>query len=182
MHNVIRASDRTVAAAFAAAVGRLHGLLPGVLARIPETFIGFALINGFTFAVDLTLLWVGHGVLRVPYPIAVTLSYGLASVLAFVLNKVLNFRAHGNTAVQSTRYLVVVASNYLIWILAFSTLLEWAGVQYQVSRIVAACCEGIYIYLLVRWWVFRPARGPIAARRVLTPAEEPSRSVHHPVG
>lgn len=163
------------AATFAALVARLHGLLPGPLRRIPTTFVGFTLINGFTFAVDLTLLWLTHGLLHVAYPVAVTVSFGLASILAFVLNKLLNFRAHGNTAVQSTRYLVVIVSNYLLWILGFSSLLEWLGVQYQVARVLAACCEGIYIYALVRWWVFRPRPGPIAARRVLMPAEDANR-------
>lgn len=143
---------------FAGFVHAVHGRLPRWLRVVPPTFIGFAVINGFTFGVDMLLLWLSHGIAAIPYPLAVSASFGAASVLAFFLNKVLNFRAHGNTGPQSVKYLVVIVSNYVIWILAFSSLLEWAGVQYQVSRIVAACVEGAYIYLLSRLWVFRPRK------------------------
>lgn len=133
----------------------LHGWLPGPLARIPLTFIGYALINSFTFCVDMVLLWLTHGQLHIHYPVAVTVSFGLAAALAFVLNKVLNFRAHGDLARQSGKYTFVIVSNYVIWILLFSWLLEWLGVHYLIARFVAACCEGLYIYLLSRAWVFR---------------------------
>lgn len=141
---------------FAAFVGAVHRVLPGVLHLIPQTFIGFAFINSFTFGVDLVLLWLTHGVLGIAYPLAVSGSYAAASVLAFFLNKILNFRAHGNTGSQSAKYLFVIVSNYVIWILGFSSFLEWAGVHYQVARVTAACVEGAYIYLLARFWVFRP--------------------------
>lgn len=141
---------------FAAFVDKVHSVLPGVLRHVPHTFIGFAFINSFTFGIDLLLLWLSHGIGGIAYPLAVTGSYGAASVLAFFLNKILNFRAHGQTGSQSAKYLVVIISNYLIWILAFSSLLEWAGVYYQVARVTAACIEGAYIYLLSRFWVFRP--------------------------
>lgn len=159
------------ARSFAAFVDRLHGLLPGILSRIPTTFIGFAIINLFTFGVDLILLWISHGVLHLPYPLAVSASFGLASVLAFFLNKLMNFRAHGDTASQSGKYLVVIVSNYVIWILAFSSLLEWLGVWYPIARVTAACVEGIYIYTLARFWVFREQRSvPVSPHA----AEEPS--------
>ncbi|MGA4508084.1 GtrA family protein [Propionibacteriaceae bacterium G1746] len=145
---------------FGAVVGAIHSWLPGVLRRIPRTFIGFAIINSFTFGVDMLLLSLTHGVGHVPYPVAVSISYGGASLLAFVLNKVLNFRSHGQAARQSARYTFVVVSNYVIWILGFSTLLEVLGVQYQVARVSAALIEGAYIYLLSRFWVFGRRRTP----------------------
>lgn len=165
---------------FAALTQRVHGWLPGALSRIPRTFVGFAMINSFTFCVDLLLLWLTHGVGGLPYPFSVTISFGLASVLAFFLNKVLNFRARGNTATQSTKYLLVIVSNYLIWILAFSSVLEWAGVHYQLSRIIAALIEGAYIYTLSRFWVFPPKRRKKASHAVgaddepIRPDAEPS--------
>ena len=149
-------------------------MLPGVLRHIPHTFIGFAFINSFTFGVDLVLLWLTHGVFGVEYPLAVSGSYAAASVLAFFLNKILNFRAHGHTGSQSAKYLFVIVSNYVIWILGFSSFLEWAGVHYQVARVTAACIEGAYIYLLARFWVFRP---PTERLSVPDPAEAATESV-----
>lgn len=159
---------------FAALVLRVHGVLPGLLRLLPLTFVGFAMINGFSFGVDLVLLWVTHGVAGLGYPLAVSLSYGLASVLAFFLNKILNFRAHGDTGTQSAKYLFVVVSNYVIWILGFSSLLEWAGVHYQVARVTAACIEGLYIYLLSRFWVFPRGRG-LSPAPVAVPSESAQR-------
>src|ERR1700744_2477971 len=61
---------------------RYHALMAAIVARLPfglsrivaPSFLGFAIINGFTFSVDLGLLSLCHGVLRWPYPAAVTLS------------------------------------------------------------------------------------------------------------
>lgn len=131
--------------------------LPVWLARlVPATFIGFAVINLAAFGLDMLLLWLSHGRLGWPYPVAVSISYGAASVFAFVLNKWLNFQSHGFLGRQSSAYAVTAVSNYVIWILGFSWLLESLGVHYQVARVVSACIEGVYLYVLARFWVFRP--------------------------
>ncbi|WP_328701935.1 GtrA family protein [Aestuariimicrobium ganziense] len=155
-------TDGRAALAFARLTQRIHAVLPGALKAIPVTFIGYAIINGSAFGLDMAFLSVFHGWGAITYPIAVTLGYALASVYAFLLNRWLNFRAHGQFARQSARYTFTIVSNYVIWILGFSTLLEHLGVQYQVARFTAACIEGIYIYVLLRWWVFRKARSNAA--------------------
>lgn len=146
---------RTSAAdSFARITARLHGWLPRWLRWMPVTGIGFCILGLTTFAFDLVLLSIFKAWLHLSYPLSVTLGYLGASALNFVLNKWLNFRSHGHVAAQSGKQLVVVISNYVIWILGFSTLLDHLGVQYQVARVVAACVEGVYIYLLMNLWVF----------------------------
>lgn len=167
---ILRAHGPT-AEAFSAFTSAVHTCLPQWLRRVlPATFIGFALINSCTFFLDLVFLWLTHAVMGINYPVAVSVSFGLAAMIAFFFNKVLNFRSHGDMGKQSTKYALVIVSNYLIWIVGFSTLLEWLGVHYLVSRIVAACCEGIYIYLCSRLWVFRPGTRGARARRSTVPA------------
>lgn len=143
------------ARAFKRFTGAVHGVLPGPLKRIPETFIGYAVINGSAFALDMGLLSIFYSYTPLPYPIAVTVGYGIASVYAFIINRWLNFRSHGHVGAQSAKYVVVMVSNYVIWILGFSWLMKHWGVQFQLARFLAACIEGIYIYVLLRWWVFR---------------------------
>lgn len=133
---------------------QLHALLPSFLSWIPVTWIGFAILGLTGFLIDIVVLAILHGGIGVPYPISVTLGYAVASVTNFFLNRWLNFQAHGNIAKQSGKQLVVIVSNYLIWILGFSTILEMAGVQYLVARVVSACVEGLYQYLMMRLWVF----------------------------
>ncbi|WP_166646667.1 GtrA family protein [Enemella evansiae] len=144
----------TAANTFARLTARMHRSLPRGLRWIPATGLGFCILGLTTFAFDLVLLSIFKSWLHMSYPLAVTLGYLGASILNFILNKWLNFRSHGHVASQSSKQLVVVVSNYVIWILGFSTLLDHLGVQYQVARVVAACIEGVYIYLLMNLWVF----------------------------
>lgn len=158
--------DGSAARAFSVLTGRIHSWLPGILGKlIPQTFVGFALINSTTFTLDMILLWLTRGVLGLPYPVSVTVSFGTAATLAFFLNKILNFRARGDIGKQSSKYVLVLISNYVFWILGFSSLLVWLGVNFLVARVLAGIAEGIYIYLCSRLWVFRK-RG---SRRVTPP-------------
>lgn len=152
--------DGVAARRFARFTSGVHNALPTRLKPLlPPTFIGYALIQTTAFAIDMAFLSLFHGNAQISYPVAVTLGYVIAACIGFIINRWLNFREHGDLGKQSGKYAVVIVTNYLIWILAFSSLLEWAGVQYQISRFTAACIEGIYIYLLMRFWVF-PKRSP----------------------
>jgi len=145
----VTASDR-----FSSVTSWLHRRLPKFLKWIPETAIGFAMISMTGFLIDIGILTLLHGAAHMWYPLAVTLGYGTSSVVNFFLNRWLNFQMHGNIGRQSGRQLVVVISNYVIWILGFSTVLEVLGVQYQAARLISACAEGLYLYVMMRLWVF----------------------------
>jgi hypothetical protein len=72
---------------------RFHRFCVATVARLPwhlnsvvaPTFLGFALINGLTFGVDLPPLSGLHAGLRLPIPFAVYLAAVLANYLAFIL-------------------------------------------------------------------------------------------------
>lgn len=127
----------------------------GLNSVVAPTFLGFVLINSFTFGVDLTILTLLHSGLGAPLPIAVTVGYACAFGLAYVLNRVFNFRSHADVGPQMTVYVVVVVINYLAFILGVSNALAALGVEYHLARIVAGGCEAIYMYSAMRWVVFR---------------------------
>ncbi|OKH83163.1 polysaccharide synthesis protein GtrA [Mycobacterium sp. ST-F2] len=130
--------------------------LPFGLKRIvAPTFLGFALINGCTFAVDLLLLTGLRDGLGLPLAVAVTVSYACAFGLSYVLNRTFNFSSHAAVGPQLAVYVVVVAVNYLAFILGLSTGLAALGVEYHVARITAGACEAAYMYAAMRWIVFR---------------------------
>jgi len=130
--------------------------LPLGLSRIvPPTLLGFAVINGFTFAVDLTLLAILHSVLDLPLWLSISLAYTCAFGLSYVLNRMFNFRSHAVVGPQVAVYAVVVLINYLAWILGVGAGLASLGVDYRLSRIVAGACEAVYMYCAMRWIVFR---------------------------
>ena len=147
--------DGPAALWFARFTIRVREALPAWLSRmLPITFIGYALINGSAFLLDMGLLTIIGHFWRLPYSVAFSIGYALASIYAFILNRWLNFREHGDLGKQSGKYVFVIVSNYLIWIVGFASVLDWLGVQLQVARVMAACLEGIYIYLMLRLWVF----------------------------
>jgi putative flippase GtrA len=127
----------------------------GLASLVAPTFLGFVLINGFTFGVDLLLLTVLHGAIRVPVPIAVTVAYAGAFALSYVLNRTMNFQSHGAVGPQLAVYVLVVAVNYFAFILGVSSALTALGVQYHLARIFAGVCEAAYMYSAMRWVVFR---------------------------
>jgi putative flippase GtrA len=131
----------------------------GLSTVIEPNMLGYLLINLCTFFIDLTLFAVFHGRLRWPIPVAVTCSYGTASVISYILNRVLNFRSHADVGRQFPVYVAVSASNYLIFVLGLTYLLSSVGVYYLLSRVFAACCEGVYLYCMMRWIVFRDVTG-----------------------
>jgi putative flippase GtrA len=164
-------------ARFAAAMTAVTRKLPfGLSGVVAPSVVGYLLINLCTFFIDLGLLGVFHGGLRWPVQAAVTLSYGTASMISYVANRVLNFRSHGALGRQLPVYVAIMVSNYLIFVLGLTTGLTAAGLYYELSRVVAALCEGVYLYCCMRWIVFRDAWRPAAATgsatggRAATPA------------
>ena len=148
--------DMAHQARFAAAMTAITRRLPfGLSEVVAPSLVGYLLINLCTFFVDLGLLGLFHGTLRWPIPAAVTLSYGTASVLSYLLNRVLNFRSHEYVGRQFLVFAAVSGSNYLIFVLGLTDLLSAAGVYYELSRVLAACCEAVYLYCMMRWVVFR---------------------------
>jgi putative flippase GtrA len=145
------------------AVERFHRFCVKVVARLPlglssvvaPTFLGFCLINSCTFGVDLVLLYVMHGWLNLPVPIAVTVAYACAFALSYVLNRIFNFQSHAPVGPQLSIYVVVVVVNYLAFILGLVSLLTYLGIDYRIARLMAGACEAVYMYSMMRWVVFR---------------------------
>jgi putative flippase GtrA len=149
-------SDARYAAAMVAVTRRLPFGLADVVA---PNVVGYLLINLCTFFIDLGLLAVFHGSLKLPLPVAVTLSYGTAGVVSYIANRVLNFQSHAAVGRQFALFLVAEVANYLIFVLGLTDGLASAGVYYELARVIAACCEGVFLYCCMRWFVFRDTLG-----------------------
>jgi putative flippase GtrA len=152
------AADGRAARAFARATAAIARHLPFGLDRVvAPNLVGFALLNGTTFAVDLGLLALLHGTVHWPLPLAFTCAYAVAFGLGFALNRVLNFRSHAPVGGQLGRYLPIVIANYLVWVLGLGDGLAAAGLDYRLARVVAGLAEAAFLYCALRWIVF-PAR------------------------
>jgi hypothetical protein len=151
--------ERSHADRFRAFTCNVAGRLPlGLDRRVPPTLVGYVVINGSTFALDLALLTVLHTWLGLVLPAAFTVAYLTAFGTSFVLNRWLNFRSHAPLGRQVAVYAVVVLINFLAFILVLATALSAIGLEYHLSRIVAGLCEAAYMYAALRWVVFRDRR------------------------
>jgi putative flippase GtrA len=145
---------------------RFHSLMEAIMRRLPfglaqivaPSFLGFALINGFTFGIDLLLLTLFRSVLGWPVALSLTVAYIFAFGLSFMLNRALNFRSHAPVGRQAALYVVAVVINYLAFILGVGGGLTALGAEYHLSRIIAGICEAVYIYSVMRWVIFRGPR------------------------
>ena len=146
---------------FQALIRTVHRRLPApVRRRVPTTFIGYAIINGSAFLLDIAFLWFLYEKLHWFYPLAVTVGYAIAGLYSLLLNRWLNFQAHGHLVAQGSRYAVGLVTQYVIFILGLSSLLHWLGMNAELARFLSACCEGVYLYVLMRLWVFRGVPEP----------------------
>lgn len=154
------APSPTVAQRFADLCGFVVRVLPFGLSRVvAPRFLGFVVINGCTFALDLAVLALVYGTLRWPIGVSITTGYVLAFGASFVLNRWLNFRSHGPLGRQVWWYAAAVAVNYGAILLGVGAGLTSLGVPYMVARIIAGACEAVFMYSALRWVVFasRPA-------------------------
>ncbi|MGH3380771.1 MAG: GtrA family protein [Actinoallomurus sp.] len=144
---------------------RFHAWMAAATRRLPfglsrivaPSLLGFAVINGFTFGVDLTVLTLLRGGLGWPLPPAITVAYVLAFGLSFLLNRGLNFRSHAPVGPQAAIYLVAIGVNYVVCILGVGAGLASLGLEYHLARITAGACEAVFMYSVMRWVVFRDA-------------------------
>ena len=142
----------------------IHSVLPSfVRSRLPVTFIGYAIINGSAFILDIICLRIFNNHLHWWFPMAVTVGYAIAGVYSFLLNRWLNFQSHGHVVEQGAGYTVGLISQYVVFILGLSSLLHWLGMNATLARVISACCEGIYLYVFIRLWVFRNTPEPRAS-------------------
>jgi putative flippase GtrA len=157
---------------------RYVALMTAIVRRLPfgldrivaPNLLGFAVINLCTFSLDLALLTALHGGLGWPVPLSITLSYVTASGLSYLLNRLLNFRSHGALGTQTGIYAVVITVNYLAWILGVGAGLAALGVNYQLARVTAGLCEAAYMYVAMRWLVFRDVRAQPGGRNPQQPS------------
>ncbi|MET9265207.1 GtrA family protein [Amycolatopsis sp. NPDC004079] len=152
-----------IADRFAGLCAAVARVLPFGLSRIvAPSFLGFAVINGFTFGVDLLLLTLFHGGLKWPVWLSISVAYVVAFGLSFVLNRALNFRSHAPVGRQAVLYVVAIAVNYAAFLLGLGAGLTALGVEYHLSRLIAGACEGVFMYSVMRWVVFAKREEPVS--------------------
>ena len=121
--------------------------------RPPRELVGFAILGGVTFTLDLAILAALRAWTSWPLPVDVALAYVTAFGLNFVLNRTVNFRSHAPISGQAARYAVVIAADFALT-LGVTTGLTSLGLDFRLARLVAGGCVAVFTYTASRWWVF----------------------------
>jgi putative flippase GtrA len=132
----------------------LDRLPPRVRRVLPRVLVGFAILGGFTFLIDLALLAVLRAWTWLPLAADVAIAYMVAFAVNFVLNRAVNFRSHAPVGGQALRYFFVVCCDFGLT-LGITTGLSGLGLDFRVARLIAAACVATFTYTAARWWVFR---------------------------
>jgi putative flippase GtrA len=135
----------------AAEMRRRPGLLRGLLAHSATRYL---IIGGLSFAVDVGVLFVAHGMLDVLLPVATTAAFLTSFAVNFGLNRVWSFGSRSPVGRQLVRYVTLVAVNTMLTVLLVSGLAA-IGVQYLVAKTVATAGLIVLNYAAYRMWVFR---------------------------
>lgn len=149
-------------------IARFNALPPGI-----RQFAGYLLIGGFTTTLNLALFAAMVATFDWRSGLAATLastaSYVATSVLAYVLNSRIAFRAEhaGDSTGTMTRFAVTFASSAAASALVFSAVHALAGESstgLALAEVVSIATVIAWNFTLLRLWVFAPARTNGTAR------------------
>ena len=143
--------------------GTVRGLVRTV-AR--HHLVRFGVMGGLTFATDIVLLWLLHGVAHLWLWLATTLAYAVAFVIGFVLSREWVFPEAGRSGRQLYRYVALVVGVLLLTVFGVQAL-AWLGLPYLIAKLATSAVVAIVNYVVSRWWVFRA--DPTPARPELEP-------------
>jgi putative flippase GtrA len=119
----------------------------------------YVAIGGLSYGVDISVLFLTHGIAGVWLPLATSIAYTVTLFVNFSLNRAWVFRAGGGPASgQVSRYAALCVLNYALTVLLV-TLQAELGVNYLVAKTGATAVAAILNYAVYRSWVFAPAPG-----------------------
>ncbi len=128
-----------------------------IIHHVYNIHIARYLIVGFsTFAIDLSLLYVLHGKLRLGLPIAVSIAYTVAVIYNFTLSLKWTFSNKEKKGLHYhiAQYLVLLGFNYLFTVTFVSIV--GTHINYAIAKIIAVALSIMWTYPVYRFIIFKP--------------------------
>ena len=118
-------------------------------------FVRYATV-GLVSNVVLYLAYLALTATGVGAKLAMSLLYLLGVVQTFIFNKRWSFRHGGMHGPAFVRYCVSYLAGYLINLVALMVLVDRMGYPHQLVQGVAIVVLAILLFLMQKFWVFRP--------------------------
>lgn len=122
-------------------------------------FIRYVLVGCLSLAIDVGGLYLLHGVVGIPLPVAAAASFLGAFFVNFTLSRRWTFGAHQYATSQLIRYSGLVIANTLLTSASVSGLAS-VGVYYVTAKLVTTVVLVVLNFFVLRLWVFPSADGP----------------------
>lgn len=132
------------------------------LAQLVRFGIVGVVSNGALFVLYLVMTRYGIGP-----KIAMSIAYGIGVAQTFLFNRRWTFRHRGSASAAFVRYCATYGIGYLTNLVTLVILVDLAGWRHQWVQGATILCIAVLVFLLQKYWVFRPARAVAWA----TPAE-----------
>lgn len=119
-----------------------------------QRFIRYLFVGGSTFVLDEGILIMLHGVLNIHLPIALFVSYLVAFVYNFSLNRWWTFSAAENKSLKQhlVPYFILFIFN-LGFTVIFVSLLSKV-INYAVAKVIAVLIQTTWNYLIYKYVIF----------------------------
>ena len=123
------------------------------------TLFRYALSAWFSFALDLTLLWLLVRLLDMHYTLAATIGFIVASSVQYAISRVWAFRGTRRNAIGGyVRFIFVALVGLGIIVGGMIVLVEKFLLPYIIARILIAGIAGLWNFSLNAYWNFNIVR------------------------
>lgn len=127
------------------------------LSRITElsrhSGVRFVVVGGLSLGANTGALYVLHGLLKLPLPLGAALSFAVAFVVNFGLNRIWTFGSDGSVLTHLWRYITLVCVNLGLNAVLVPAL-TWQGVPYLISQAMTTVSIAAMNYFVSRRWIF----------------------------
>jgi putative flippase GtrA len=121
----------------------LRQLLSYALIGVLTNVLGYALYIG------LTKIWGAP-------KLTMTLLYFVGATIGFLANRSFTFGHDGHIGAAGVRYLLVQFFGYLINLALLLLFVDWLGFSHQIVQAIAIVLVAIFLFILLRIFVFAP--------------------------
>ena len=107
-------------------------------------------ISGYAIYLLLTNLWGAP-------KITMTVLYIVGASAGFFANRRYTFRHHGSIGLAGVRYLLAQTAGYLLNLTLLLVFVDWLGVAHQIIQAIAIIVVAIFLFVVLRFFVFVPS-------------------------
>lgn len=117
--------------------------------------IRFCIVGSSTFVLNLSLVWLFYGKVKLDYRIAISCAYFITVIAHFMLNRSFTYRHEGGSVFPHTaKYGMMLFANYLITLGITTATVELLGLTPYYGIVFSVFVTAFSSFLLMKHFVF----------------------------